>query len=29
VNLVQELLDKAPAKGFADRPMLRSPELVC
>jgi 2-aminobenzoate-CoA ligase len=24
-NLVEELLDKAAAKGFADRPMLRSP----
>ncbi len=24
INLVQELLDKAPLKGFADRPMLRS-----
>ncbi len=28
VNLVEELLDKAQAKGFADRPMLRSPKLV-
>ncbi|MDM0089808.1 MULTISPECIES: AMP-binding protein [unclassified Variovorax] len=25
LNLVEELLDKAAAKGFADRPMLRSP----
>ncbi|MDH6591808.1 2-aminobenzoate-CoA ligase [Variovorax sp. TBS-050B] len=25
LNLVEELLDKAPAKGFGDRPMLRSP----
>ncbi|WP_218511192.1 AMP-binding protein [Variovorax sp. dw_308] len=25
LNLVEELLDKAPAKGFADNPMLRSP----
>ncbi|MBU1358754.1 MAG: AMP-binding protein, partial [Gammaproteobacteria bacterium] len=25
LNLVEELLDKAPAKGFADLPMLRSP----
>ncbi|RYF30553.1 MAG: 2-aminobenzoate-CoA ligase, partial [Comamonadaceae bacterium] len=24
-NLVEELLDKAPAKGFGDLPMLRSP----
>ncbi|HEY2254571.1 MAG TPA: AMP-binding protein [Variovorax sp.] len=27
LNLVEELLDKAAAKGFADRPMLRSPSL--
>jgi len=25
LNLVEELLDKAPAKGFANNPMLRSP----
>ncbi|MDM0010984.1 AMP-binding protein [Variovorax sp. J22P168] len=25
LNLVEELLDKASAKGYADRPMLRSP----
>ncbi|HEY9237434.1 MAG TPA: AMP-binding protein, partial [Burkholderiaceae bacterium] len=25
LNLVEELLDKAAAKGFADKPMLRSP----
>ncbi|MGJ7510497.1 AMP-binding protein [Variovorax sp. GT1P44] len=25
LNLVEELLDKASAKGFADKPMLRSP----
>jgi 2-aminobenzoate-CoA ligase len=25
LNLVEELLDKAPAKGFGDNPMLRSP----
>lgn len=25
LNLVEELLDKASSKGFADRPMLRSP----
>ncbi len=25
LNLVEELLDKAPAKGFGDKPMLRSP----
>jgi len=28
VNLVEELLDKAPAKGFADRPLLRSPRVT-
>lgn len=28
LNLVEELLDKAPAKGFGDRPMLRSPSLT-
>ena len=28
VNLVEELLDRALAKGFADRPMLRSPKIV-
>ena len=28
VNLVEELLDKALQKGFADRPMLRSPTLT-
>ena len=28
VNLVEALLDKAQAKGFADRPMLRSPKIV-
>jgi len=26
LNLVEELLDKAPAKGFGDRPLLRSPQ---
>ena len=26
LNLVEELLDKAAAKGFADKPMLRSPK---
>ena len=28
LNLVEELLDKAVAKGFADRPLLRSPKIV-
>ncbi|MGE0499218.1 MAG: AMP-binding protein, partial [Ramlibacter sp.] len=28
INLVQALLDDAPAKGFADRPMLRSARVV-
>jgi 2-aminobenzoate-CoA ligase len=28
LNLVEELLDKAPAKGFADRPLLRSGGIV-
>ncbi len=28
LNLVEELLDKAPAKGFGDRPMLRSDALT-
>jgi 2-aminobenzoate-CoA ligase len=28
LNLVEELLDKAPAKGFGDRPMLRSGRLT-
>lgn len=28
LNLVGELLDKAPSKGFGDRPMLRSPTLT-
>ena len=28
LNLVEELLDKAPAKGFGDRPMLRSSRLT-
>ena len=28
LNLVQELLDKAQQKGFAERPMLRSPTLT-
>jgi 2-aminobenzoate-CoA ligase len=28
LNLVEELLDKAAAKGFADRPLLRSPRIV-
>jgi 2-aminobenzoate-CoA ligase len=28
VNLVEELLDKAPAKGFGDRPLLRSPRIT-
>ena len=28
LNLVEELLDKAPAKGFADRPLLRSPHIT-
>jgi 2-aminobenzoate-CoA ligase len=27
-NVVEELLDRAPAKGWADRPMLRSPGLT-
>jgi 2-aminobenzoate-CoA ligase len=27
-NLVEELLDKAPAKGWGERPMLRSAEIV-
>jgi 2-aminobenzoate-CoA ligase len=27
-NLVQELLDRAPAKGWGDRPMLRSPRIT-
>jgi 2-aminobenzoate-CoA ligase len=28
LNLVEELLDKAAAKGFGERPMLRSPSLT-
>src|SRR3954470_18000158 len=28
LNLVEELLDKARAKGWADRPLLRSPSLT-
>ncbi len=28
LNLVEELLDKADAKGFADKPMLRSPRIT-
>jgi 2-aminobenzoate-CoA ligase len=28
LNLVEELLDKAPAKGFGDRPLLRSNRLT-
>ena len=28
LNLVEELLDKAQAKGFADRPLLRSPRIT-
>ena len=28
LNLVEELLDKAAQKGFADRPMLRSPRIT-
>ena len=28
LNLVEELLDKAAAKGFADRPLLRSPKIT-
>ena len=28
INLVEELLDKAVQKGFADRPMLRSPRIT-
>ena len=28
LNLVEELLDKAVHKGFADRPLLRSPKLM-
>jgi 2-aminobenzoate-CoA ligase len=28
LNLVEELLDKAPAKGFGDRPMLRSSRIT-
>ena len=28
LNLVEELLDKAAKKGFADRPMLRSPKVT-
>ncbi|CAN5910859.1 AMP-binding protein [soil metagenome] len=28
LNLVEELLDKAAAKGFGDKPMLRSPKLT-
>jgi 2-aminobenzoate-CoA ligase len=28
LNLVEELLDKAPVKGFGDRPMLRSDALT-
>ncbi len=28
LNLVEELLDKAAAKGWADRPMLRSPKIT-
>ena len=28
LNLVEELLDKATAKGFGDKPMLRSPKLM-
>ena len=28
LNLVEELLDKAPAKGFGDRPMLRAPGRI-
>ncbi|AMM24307.1 AMP-binding protein [Variovorax sp. PAMC 28711] len=28
LNLVEELLDKAAAKGFGDKPMLRSPALT-
>lgn len=28
LNLVEELLDKAESKGFADRPLLRSPQRV-
>ncbi len=28
LNLVEELLDKAAAKGFAQRPLLRSPKIV-
>jgi 2-aminobenzoate-CoA ligase len=28
LNLVEELLDKAPAKGFANRPLLRSPNIT-
>ena len=28
LNLVEELLDNAAKKGFADRPMLRSPKVT-
>ena len=28
LNLVEELLDKAPAKGFGDRPLLRSSRIT-
>ena len=28
LNLVEELLDKAALKGFADRPLLRSPKMT-
>ena len=28
LNLVEVLLDKAQAKGFADRPLLRSPRIT-
>ena len=28
LNLVEELLDKAPAKGWADRPLLRSSRII-
>ena len=28
LNLVEELLDKAALKGFADRPLLRSPKIT-
>lgn len=28
LNLVQELLDRAPAKGWGDRPLLRSPRIT-